>query len=72
MKSSQNLTNTEVARRMATAGQAEERGSYREATLLYNQLGKDIQADCGRFDPRALDAFEGVARSIRKGAEAGA
>jgi hypothetical protein len=53
---------------MAEAGRAEQDGNYREAARLYSQLGKDIQARHGRFDPRALDAFEGVARSIRKGA----
>ncbi|MFE9381398.1 hypothetical protein [Streptomyces sp. NPDC006855] len=54
--------------RMTEAAQAEERGRYRDAALLYAQLGKDIQARFGRFDPRALNAFEGVARSIRKSA----
>ncbi|MFD9781899.1 hypothetical protein ACFWZS_34135 [[Kitasatospora] papulosa] len=54
--------------RMAEAAQAEEHGRYRAASLLYAQLGKDIQAEHGRFDSRALDAFEGVARSIRKSA----
>ncbi|MFD9782224.1 hypothetical protein ACFWZS_34660 [[Kitasatospora] papulosa] len=54
--------------RMAEAAQAEEHGRYRDASLLYAQLGKDIQAEHGRFDSRALDAFEGVARSIRKSA----
>ncbi|MDI3390491.1 hypothetical protein QIS99_30495 [Streptomyces sp. B-S-A8] len=67
--SHQDLTAAEVERRMADAVQAEEQGRYREATNLYDQLGKDIQARHGRFDSRALDAFEGVARAIRKGAE---
>ena len=58
----------EIASRMAEAERAETDGDYREATRLYNRLGKDIQARHGRFDPRALDAFEGVARSIRKSA----
>jgi hypothetical protein len=53
---------------MAEAEQVEQGGGYREAARLYAQLGKDIQAQHGRFDPRALDAFEGVARSIRKSA----
>jgi hypothetical protein len=57
----------EITRRMTEAGQAEEDGDWREAARLYDQLGKDIQARHGRFDPRALDAFEGVARSIGKG-----
>ena len=56
----------EITRRMAEARQAEDNGDYREAARLYDQLGKDIQAQHGRFDPRALDAFEGVARSIGK------
>ena|GEM_PF-5889129 len=55
---------------MDEAAQAERQGKYRDATLLYDRLAKDIQAHCGRFDPRALDAFEGVARAIRKGAQA--
>ncbi|MFJ8538151.1 hypothetical protein [Streptomyces sp. NPDC093591] len=58
----------EITRRMAEAEQAEQEGDYRKAARLYDQLGKDIQARHGRFDPRALDAFEGVARSIHKGA----
>jgi len=56
----------EITRRMAEAGRAEENGDYQEAARLYARLGKDIQAQHGRFDPRALDAFEGVARSIGK------
>jgi len=67
----QNLTAAEVERRMTNAEQAEEQGSYREAAHLYDQLGRDIQAHHGQFDTRALDAFEGVARAIRKGAEDG-
>ena len=59
----------EITQRMAEAEQAEEDGDYREAARLYDQLGKDIQARHGRFDPRALDAFEGVARSIGKSAK---
>ncbi|MBZ3908283.1 MULTISPECIES: hypothetical protein [Streptomyces] len=65
----QDLTNAEIERRMADAAQAEEEGRFRDASGLYDQLGKDIQAHHGRFDARALDAFEGVARAIRKGAE---
>ncbi|MFE7072696.1 hypothetical protein ACFU96_21700 [Streptomyces sp. NPDC057620] len=56
----------EITQRMAEAEQVEKSGDYRQAARLYDQLGKDIQAQHGRFDPRALDAFEGVARSIRK------
>ncbi|MFJ6752409.1 hypothetical protein ACIQNI_30120 [Streptomyces sp. NPDC091266] len=67
--SDQNLTDAEVKRRMTNAAQAEEQGRFREAARLYDQLGKDIQTYHGRFDARALDAFEGVARAIRKGAE---
>jgi hypothetical protein len=59
----------EITRRMAEAERAEQDGNYREAARLYDQLGKDIQARHGRFDPRALTAFEGVARSIHKGAK---
>lgn len=57
----------EITRRMAEAERAEEDGDWREAARLYDQLGKDIQARHGRFDPRALNAFEGVARSIGRG-----
>jgi hypothetical protein len=56
----------EITQRMGEAERAEEDGDYREAARLYDQLGKDIQARHGRFDPRALEAFEGVARSIGK------
>ncbi|HEY6114636.1 MAG TPA: hypothetical protein VI172_01645 [Candidatus Dormibacteraeota bacterium] len=55
-----------IAIRMAEAGRAEEDGEYQEAARLYDQLGKEIQAQHGRFDPRVLNAFEGVARSIGK------
>ncbi|WP_030747578.1 hypothetical protein [Streptomyces sp. NRRL F-5135] len=61
---------SDIDRRMADAAHAEEQGEYRKAAHLYNRLGTDIQARHGRFDSRALDAFEGVARAIRKGAEA--
>ncbi|MEW1760364.1 hypothetical protein AB0393_28120 [Streptomyces cyaneofuscatus] len=68
--SRQDLTPAEVDRRMAAAAQAAQQGEFREAARLYNELGKDIQARHGQFDARALDAFEAVARTIRKGAEA--
>ncbi|WP_367134480.1 MULTISPECIES: hypothetical protein [Streptomyces] len=67
--SHQDLTDAEVKRRMAAAERAEGNGQYREAARLYDQLGQDIQAQLGRFDFRALDAFEGMARAIRNGAE---
>lgn len=66
-----NLTDDEVQQRMADAEEAEEQGSYRKAARLYDQLGRDIQAHHGRFDARALDAFEGVARAIGRGAKEG-
>lgn len=56
----------EITQRMDQAGQAEQDGHYRKAARLYDRLGKDIQARHGRFDPRALDAFEGMVRSIGK------
>ncbi|MER0477156.1 hypothetical protein ABR737_02080 [Streptomyces sp. Edi2] len=65
----QDLSDAEVELRMANAAQAEEQGRFRDAARLYDQLGQDIQTHHGRFDARALDAFEGVARAIRKGAE---
>ncbi|MEV4333487.1 hypothetical protein AB0K02_23585 [Streptomyces sp. NPDC049597] len=63
----QDLTEAEIEGRMAYAAQTEEQGRYRKATHLYAQLGKDIQARHGRFDCRAVHAFEGAARAIRKG-----
>ncbi|MFJ2374969.1 hypothetical protein ACIOZL_19500 [Streptomyces sp. NPDC087769] len=60
---------TNIIRRMADAARLEEQGRYREAAHLYSQLGKEIQAQHGRFDSRALDAFEGMARAIRKDTE---
>ena len=60
----------DIETRMAAATRTEEQGQYRKAAHLYSQLGKDIQAQHGRFDSRALDAFEGVARAIRKGTAA--
>lgn len=67
--SHQELAAVEVERRMAEAAQAEGQGSFRVASRLYDRLGKDIQARHGRYDSRALDAFEGVARTIRKSTE---
>ncbi|MEU0761603.1 hypothetical protein ABZ351_18250 [Streptomyces microflavus] len=61
----------DIDRRMAAAASAEEQGRYREATSLYEQLGTDIQAEIGPFDARALDAYEGMARAISKGAQSG-
>lgn len=63
------LTQAEIDRRMTEAAQAEAQREYRTAAHLYDQLGRDIQLACGRFDSRALDAFEGVARAISKGAQ---
>ncbi|MFJ8883624.1 hypothetical protein ACIRJR_09440 [Streptomyces sp. NPDC102402] len=60
----------EIDRRMAEAAQAEEHGQYDQATHLYDRLGKDVRAQCGRFDTRAIDAFEGMARSIHKSTRA--
>ncbi|MEU8704190.1 hypothetical protein [Streptomyces sp. NPDC048565] len=57
---------TEITGRMEEAAQAEESGQYDQAISLYDQLGKDIQVRVGRHDPRAIDAFEGMARSIHK------
>ncbi|MFG2404226.1 hypothetical protein ACGFR8_07780 [Streptomyces brevispora] len=61
---------TDIDRRMTEAASAESRGQYREAAGLYQQLGKDMQAQHGRFDPRALDAYEKAARAVRKDSEA--
>lgn len=60
------LTQAEIDRRMTEAAAAEEEGELRTAARLYDELGKDIQREHGRFDARALDAFEGVARAIGK------
>ncbi|MET9096217.1 hypothetical protein ABZX72_29480 [Streptomyces cyaneofuscatus] len=61
----------DIDRRMAAAASAEEQGQYGQAADLYEQLGTDIQTHVGQFDSRAIDAFEGMARSIRLGAESG-
>ncbi|MYR28724.1 MULTISPECIES: hypothetical protein [unclassified Streptomyces] len=63
------LGNAEIARRTAEAERAAERGQTCEAAALYQRLGMDIQSACGRFDPRALDAFELVARTIARASE---
>lgn len=63
------LTQAEIDRRMTEAAQAAQDGDHRTAARLYDQLGHDIQTEHGRFDARALDAFEGVARVIREGAQ---
>jgi hypothetical protein len=69
--SHQTLTAAEAERRMADAAHAEAQGRYREAAHLYDRLGKEIQAQFGRFDSRVLDAFEGVARAVRRGTKDG-
>ncbi|MER5638167.1 hypothetical protein ABT095_14560 [Kitasatospora sp. NPDC002227] len=61
------LDDEEIERRTAAAEQAAQEGRSREAASLYNQLGADIQAQCGPFDTRALDAFEAMARVISGG-----
>lgn len=53
---------TDIDRRMAEAQQAEGDGRLRAAAHLYRQHGQ--------FDPRALDAFEAVARVIGKASDA--
>lgn len=58
------LTTAEIQRRMDQAAQAYDQGDRRTAARLYDELGKDIQAQHGRFDSRALDAFEHMARVI--------
>ncbi|MFG2211972.1 hypothetical protein [Streptomyces sp. NPDC048638] len=69
--SREDLPDAEIQRRMADAAQAEKEGQFRTAARLYQDLGKDIQTHHGRFDARALDAFEGVARAVRTGAAGG-
>ncbi|MFD9692678.1 hypothetical protein ACFWXO_43760 [Kitasatospora sp. NPDC059088] len=61
---SDHLTDEGVARRMDEAAETATRGQRREAARLYSQLGTDIQAQFGRFDRRAVDAFEAMARVI--------
>ncbi|MFJ3597917.1 hypothetical protein ACIPRU_15540 [Streptomyces sp. NPDC090126] len=53
--------------RMTEAAQAEADGRLRAAAHLYRQLGTDIQAQYGQFDPRALDAFGGGCPRDRQG-----
>lgn len=67
----QSLTPDEIKRRTDAAVEAEQAGDYRRAARLYDQLGKDIQAQAGQFDPRALDAFEAMSRAISRGARGG-
>lgn len=58
------LTQEEIDCRMDEAAQAEQQGDYRTAARLYDALGKDIQNRLGRFDSRALDAYEAMCRVI--------
>lgn len=67
----QNATDPDTERRMADAERAEEGGQYDEAIQMYASLGKDIQARYGSFHGRAIDAFEGMARAIRKASASG-
>ncbi|MFP3119539.1 hypothetical protein [Streptomyces sp. Iso 434] len=67
----QPLTPDEIKRRTDAAVEAEQAGDYRQAAQLYDQLGKDIQAQSGRFDSRALDAFEAMSRAISNSARGG-
>jgi hypothetical protein len=64
------LTEAEIERRMTEAADAEEQGEYRKAAGLYDRLAKAIQAQ-NAHHPRVLDAYEGLARSIRKGTRPG-
>lgn len=64
------ITNEEITQRMAAAAHTADQGRYREAAHLYQQLGKEIQAAHGRFSPRALDAYEAMARAISASAAA--
>ncbi|MFD7868105.1 hypothetical protein [Streptomyces sp. NPDC059783] len=57
-----------VQDQMAAALQAEEQGHFRKAANLFYAAGQRFQEQYGRFDPRALDAFEGAARAVRKSA----
>ncbi|OEJ20948.1 3'-5' exonuclease [Streptomyces subrutilus] len=61
------LTAAEIQRRMDHAAHTYDQGDGRTAARLYDQLGKDVQAQYGRFDSRAIDAFEEMARVIHKG-----
>ncbi|MFC8539070.1 hypothetical protein [Streptomyces sp. NPDC057249] len=53
---------------MAAAVRAEEQGHFRKAANLFYKAGAQFQTQYGRFDSRALDAFEGAARAVRKSA----
>ncbi|MEV4559097.1 hypothetical protein AB0K51_19195 [Kitasatospora sp. NPDC049285] len=48
----------------ARAEEAEERGQFREAARLYDELAQRRRAEYGPYDPRTLDAFEALARVI--------
>ncbi|MFI9784652.1 hypothetical protein ACIHEI_14265 [Kitasatospora sp. NPDC051984] len=60
------LTDEEITRRSAAAGTAALEGRNRIAAHLYRELANEIQTDYGQFDPRALAAFEAVARVIHQ------
>ncbi|OKI50333.1 hypothetical protein [Streptomyces sp. MJM1172] len=61
------LTAAEIQRRMDHAAHTYDQGDARTAARLYDELGRDVQTQYGRFDSRAIDAFEEMARVIHKG-----
>ncbi|WP_326768651.1 hypothetical protein OG978_32675 [Streptomyces sp. NBC_01591] len=58
-----------VRQQMDLAEQAGRDGDARRAARLYQALGKSLQTEFGPYDSRALDAYEGVARWVRLGAQ---
>ncbi|MFJ2432952.1 hypothetical protein ACIOWM_07040 [Streptomyces anulatus] len=52
--------------RLAEAEQAEEEGRHRDAAHAYRRAGEISRTQHGQFDPRTLNAFEGMARVISK------
>ncbi|WP_330435810.1 hypothetical protein OIC43_37055 [Streptomyces sp. NBC_00825] len=58
-----------LRQQMDLAEQAGRDGDARRATHLYQALGEALQKEFGQYDSRALDAYEGMARWVRLGAQ---
>ncbi|MEU3640009.1 hypothetical protein AB0H23_27795 [Streptomyces albogriseolus] len=58
------LTPDEIQQRTDAVEALGKSGDARGAAHAYDQLGKLIQQRCGRFDPRAIDAYEAVSRWV--------
>lgn len=58
------LTPDEIQQRTDAAEALGKSGDARGAAHAYDQLGTLIQQRCGRFDPRAIDAYEAMSRWV--------